>query len=290
MMNSSSLRVGVAQLRSSDDVWENLLQLMTFVQDAKDKDLDVLCFPENLFYRGPKKGAEREDVLEIGSDGLLKPTSAFARELSEVFAHLPCALSLGSVLQTSENSSKPYNSHWLVRPRGEKSYEIAAYQKIHLFDFQGAHSTYRESDDYSPGEMPRVANLETWNLGLSICYDLRFPELFRTYSLDQKVDLLLIPAAFTRETGEAHWHTLLRARAIENQVFVVASGQWGAHQGADGLDRFCYGHSLVYDPWGELLAEAPAEGDALLVVDLKRDRLNQVRAKLPALTSAVLWK
>jgi nitrilase len=197
------------------------------------------------------------------------------------------AVSLGSVLEVGSGSKLPWNSHWIIKAHRSS---IEAYRKIHLFDYAGSTARYHESNDVQAGEHIQSVSIGALRAGLSICYDLRFPELYRHLALLQGAQILLVPSAFTRETGEAHWHTLLRSRAIENLSFVAAAAQWGSHRNSQGQELFCYGHSLVVDPWGRVLAEAPGQGDALLVVDLELDELRRSRERLPSLSSVRLMR
>jgi predicted amidohydrolase len=154
----------------------------------------------------------------------------------------------------------------------------AAYRKIHLFDVDLPDGTrLRESDTTTPGREPAVAEVDGFKLGLSVCYDLRFPELYRAL-VDRGAEVLLVPAAFTLTTGKEHWHVLLRARAIEAQCWLVAAGQWGRHP----RGRASYGHSLVVDPWGTVVAEA-ADRVGFVIADIERPDLARVRDALPSL-------
>lgn len=279
------LRVAVAQMRSTDDPWENLFQFAAFIDEAKSKSVDLLCFPENLFFRGPKEKLTSDYVFHLRA-GKIEPHSEFTSEVADLIAASPFALSLGSVSERNPVDARPFNAHWLV----EKSGVITSYHKIHLFDFQGANATYRESTEMSRGHEVKSALVEGEKIGLSICYDLRFPELYRKLAVESHANVLLVPAAFTRETGRAHWHSLLRSRAIENLCFVAAAGQWGSHQNSEGKELFCYGHSLIISPWGEILAEGPEEGDALLTADLKGEELMSARKRLPIYESIQLLK
>ena len=160
--------------------------------------------------------------------------------------------------------------------RGER---VAAYTKIHLFDVDVGGFSYRESDGTAPGSDLVTAELDGVTVGLTVCYDLRFPELYRALTLDRGARILTIPSNFTLHTGMAHWEVLLRARAIENQAFVLATGQHGT---PGGLDKPSYGHSMIIDPWGTVLAQSP-EGDGVIVADLDLDAQTAIRERLPAL-------
>jgi deaminated glutathione amidase len=157
--------------------------------------------------------------------------------------------------------------------------QVAAYTKIHLFDVDVGGHRYRESDGTVPGGEHVVAELDGVRVGLTVCYDLRFPELYRALTLDGGARVLTVPSNFTLHTGMAHWEVLLRARAIENQAFVLATGQHGL---PGGLDKPSYGHSMIIDPWGTVLAQAP-DGDGVIVAELDLARQDAVRASLPAL-------
>lgn len=287
----ATMRIGIAQMKSTDDPWENLFMVQTFHQEAVERKVDLLCFPENTFFRGPRTGGsyarseshvsvtrQSDHSIKINRDG------QFAEEMDDFFKQIKMPLSLGSVLEVSGNNEKPANSHWIVFPEGN----ITSYQKIHLFDYASTENQYRESDDVIAGKEVVSTLIKGVKTGLSICFDLRFSELYRNLTLHHKTQLLLIPAAFTSETGEKHWHALLRARAIENLSYVVAAGQWGSHKNAKGTELFCYGHSLIYDPWGDVVTEAPGKGDCLVVADLDFEMLKKVRSKLPALEAAGL--
>lgn len=279
------MKVALAQIQSSEDPWENLFLVQGLTLEASQKGADLVCFPENVFFRGSKAKLTDEFVLSRSGD-VLNEASEFSRSVGEWLRSLPCAVSLGSVPERSPDSARPFNSHWLVEQNGR----IHSYQKIHLFDYVGTQAVYKESDEMARGSSLVSLDLAGFKIGLSICFDLRFPELFRKLVLDHKVNLILVPAAFTRETGRAHWHTLLRARAIENLSYVIGVGQWGSHKNAQGQDLWCYGNSVVYAPWGEQLVVSEEEGDALLVADLHLEKIAEARARLPALDLAVLHR
>jgi len=287
-MNESLIKIAMVQMCSSDDPFENLLLVNDFVLEAQSQGASLVCFPENVFYRGPKKkeGFDRSHLyLSLDEKGQLETSSEFSRALKTFAESWQIAVSLGSVLELREDPEMPYNSHFFVYPKGEK---ILSYRKVHLFKFHGSETLYEESRDIHPGESVLSVDLNGLKVGLSICFDLRFPELFRKLVLLDGAQLLLIPAAFAAETGRAHWHTLLRARSIENQSYVVASAQWGKHHDSRMQSCECYGHAVSYGPWGESLAELPEQGDALVCVSLDLSAQSKLRERLPALSSAKL--
>ena len=182
----------------------------------------------------------------------------------------------GSVTERRDGREKLSNTCPVYDPHGEL---VGLYRKIHMFDVEVGGQVYRESEAEEPGEEPVVCEAEGWKLGLTVCYDLRFPELFRIEALEG-AELITVPAAFTLFTGKDHWELLLRARAVENQLYVAASNQWG--ETAPG--KSSYGRSLIVDPWGIVLAAAPDE-DCVISAELDRARLERVRASLPSLAN-----
>lgn len=284
------MRVGVVQFQSSDDPWANLLAVQSFVEEAVSQKCDLVCFPENIFFRGSKKNLTDEFVLRLTPESMahsqtmgpqiIEPHSDFSFTLKSFAESWPIHVSLGSVLQKSADPHRPYNSHWAVLPEGAG---VLSYHKIHLFEFEAGPISYKESDTISPGMHTATVDVRGWRFGLSICYDLRFPELYRALVLDKGAEALLMPAAFTRETGEVHWHALLKARAIENLSYVIAPAQWGGHCNDRGQQLFCYGEAVVYGPWGELICRAAGEGDGFLTVDLDKAYLQKRREQLPSL-------
>lgn len=274
------MRLAVVQMRSTDDPWWNLQQVADFLKLAKHESCELICFPENVFYRGPDfRGLlEAENfLLELNDDSRIKTASDFSKELASIVESCPLEISFGSVRQASKKKlGKFENSHWYIN----RQKIVFAYSKIHLFEFG---ENYRESDEIDRGEKALVVKAEPLRLGLSICYDLRFPEFYRWMTLGLGANVLLIPAAFTKETGEVHWEVLLKARAIENQAYVAAAAQWGDHLGSKGQALSCHGHSMLIDPWGRILEKADAEGDDLLISDFNFDEVRAMRSKLPAL-------
>jgi deaminated glutathione amidase len=224
--------------------------------------------PENFAFFGPETDKRR--VAEPLAGGtIVSALSEMARE-SQVF------LVGGGFPEQSQDAERPHNTALVLGPDGA---QLGAYRKIHLFDVElGSGGSYSESAATSAGSSAVVVEVAGFKLGLSICYDVRFPELYRALS-DQGAEVLLVPAAFTLHTGKDHWHVLLRARAIEAQAFVVAAAQHGTHPGG----RQTYGHSLVVDPWGTVIAEA-SDGPGLAQATLERSRLEAVRRTLPSLS------
>src|SRR5213079_1337025 len=180
----------------------------------------------------------------------------------------------GSIVELRDGRDKRSNTSLVFDSDGEI---VATYRKIHLFDVEVGGVVYRESESEEPGDAAVVADAEDWTVGLSVCYDVRFPELYRILALEG-AELVTVPAHFTTPTGKDHWHVLLRARAIENQYFVAAAAQWG--ETLPG--KPAYGRSLIADPWGVVLAQAPDE-DTVITAELDRSRLREICDKLPSL-------
>ena len=186
----------------------------------------------------------------------------------------------GTLPLESPDPDRVLNTTLVFNPAGEQA---ARYDKMHLFAFQRGTERYAEADSITPGAQAVAFDCEGLRIGLTICYDLRFPELFRTLSNPAPCDLYLLPAAFTHTTGEKHWEVLLRARAIENLAYVLGSAQGGVHENG----RRTWGHSMIVDPWGEVLA-MQAEGEAVVTATLDRDRIARHRESLPALRHRVV--
>ncbi|HEX2675414.1 MAG TPA: carbon-nitrogen hydrolase family protein [Polyangiales bacterium] len=267
-MAKDELVVAAAQLNSQADVARNLETCRALVERAKRRGAEVVLLPENFAFFGPE--SDKRQVAESLSEG------AISRAIRDMAREHALAVIGGGFPERTADTARPHNTLLAVGPDGK---DLATYRKIHLFDVQlGSAGSYAESDATSAGAEIAVAEVGGFKLGLSICYDLRFPELYRALS-DRGAEVLLVPAAFTLHTGKDHWHVLLRARAIEAQAFVVAAAQQGSHPG----NRQTYGHSLVVDPWGTVIAEA-ADGVGLVTATLERARLDSVRRSLPSLT------
>jgi predicted amidohydrolase len=260
------------QMLASDDKTANLKEAQRWIRHAAVQGARVVVLPEVFIWRGNKK-FEREFAEPIPG-----PTSTAMAELAR---ELGIYLLAGSILEATSASDKAYNTSLLFDPAGAL---LASYRKIHLFDVDLANGvSLRESETRAHGGDIVVAQTEFGTMGLSVCYDLRFPELYRGHA-DQGADLIFVPSAFTAFTGQAHWEALLRARAIENQVYVIAADQFG--KSAKSFE--CHGHSMIVDPWGKILAEL-ADGPGVIAAEIDLEYLAKVRAELPALKHRKLF-
>ena len=265
---SSMLKVGVVQMNSGEDVEANVAAAIGSLSQLKSESCDLVCFPENaLFLRIDKK-----NKAPIFFNLKEKFWSAF----TELSLEMNCHILLGSV--PTLIGKKKYNSTVLVSPRKKPK---IMYNKIHLFDVdvEGAPPS-RESDVFNSGREPQILKIKNWNIGLSICYDVRFAELYSRYA-KKNAHLLLVPSAFLVPTGEAHWHVLLRARAIESQCFLVAAAQSGGHTNSQGQRRDTFGHSLAVAPWGEVMLDLGSKGHSVGVIELDPSLLLKVRSQIP---------
>lgn len=266
---SQDLKVAVCQMTSVDDVRENLRQIETLVAEVPEKSgVRLFCFPENCLYMRIKEG---EAVPPFTTQD-----SVF-EELAVIARHRKAYLHLGSVpLQMGDFL---YNSSVIISDEGKIE---TSYQKIHLFDIQlTGQEPIRESDVFRHGAGAGVFMIDGWKIAQTICYDLRFAELYSQYA-KENVDAILVPAAFLVKTGEAHWEVLLRARAIECQCYVVASAQAGRHESVhDGGARETYGHSLIVDPWGEMVVHLKGTKKQASVYTLSKAKIEQVRLQIP---------
>lgn len=265
---SAELVVAAVQMTSVDDVTTNVAQIEELLKDVfKAAQPRFVSFPENCLYLRLKEGEKVE--------GLTLSHPAFAR-LSELAKQYNTYLHLGSVPLYLEGHL--YNSSALITPEGELR---PTYQKMHLFDIQlDGQAAMCESDVFRHGQTPHVIEVDGWKIGEAICYDVRFAELFSQYAR-REVDVILLPAAFLVKTGEAHWEILLRARAIENQSYVIAAAQGGTHQGLQGGTRETYGHSLIIDPWGTVVGQVEKRAPGVTISKLTRERIESVRRQIP---------
>lgn len=262
------MRVAAIQLSSQADRDQNLERVRHFVGRAAKEGAELVALPENFAFFGdePEKCAIAE---RLDGDG---PIVSTLRELARTHG---IAIVAGGMPEASDDPARPYNTSVLVDRDGAVT---ARYRKIHLFDVALADGTeLRESRATSAGAEPCTAKVGGRTLGMTICYDLRFPELYRKL-VEGGAELVTVPAAFTLTTGKDHWHVLLRARAIEHQVFVVAPAQHGLHP----RGRRTYGKSLIVDPWGDVLGQC-GEGEGIASATLDFDYLAKVRRELPCL-------
>ena len=266
------MRAAAVQLQSTNDTERNLEAADRLTRAAAADGADLVVLPERLDLRGSARDyAARAETLE---------ESRAIAWATRTAGELGIDLVAGSIAERRDGHDRVANTSVHVGPDGELK---AVYRKIHMFDVEVGGVEYRESEHSEPAdEIVLSETAQGVKLGLTICYDLRFPELYRILAL-RGARIITVPAAFTRITGQAHWEVLLRARAIENQVFVVAPGQ-GRVPGPEGDS---YGNSMIVDPWGEVLARAGGEGEAFVAADLDLERQDEIREKLPSLANRV---
>jgi hypothetical protein len=264
---NSAFKVGLVQMRSGVDPKANLATALAAIEEAARVGAAYVLTPEMTNIMEIK----RDRLFATIADEELDPTLAAMREAAR---KLSIYIHIGS-LAVKVSPDKAANRSFLIDRRGEV---VARYDKIHMFDVDLANGeSYRESHNFRAGELAVVADLPWGRLGLTVCYDLRFPALYRALA-EASASFLSVPAAFTRQTGEAHWHVLLRARAIENGCFVFAAAQGGTHENG----RETYGHSLIVDPWGQILAEGGTEPGVILA-DVDPAQVAAARSRIPSL-------
>ncbi len=262
-----SVVAAVVQLCSTEDIAKNLHRCSTWITRAAEAGADVILLPENALFLAltsstphPKMTVNSEPVVAIA-------------ELARLHR---CHILLGSISEESPTPGKTYNTSLWMDSNGRVT---ATYRKIHLFDIElTGRESHRESERTLAGEKLICADTEWLRFGLSVCYDLRFPELYREL-VNLGAEALCVPAAFTSTTGRDHWEPLLRARAIENQCYVLAPGQWGHHGGK----RRSHGRSMIVDPWGTIVAQA-SDGEGFALAQIKPDFISKVRRELPCLS------
>ena len=264
-------RAAAIQMRSGESPERNAVDLERLVREAALRGATYIQTPEMTGALIRDKQARAASFTSEDKDIIVSTARMLAKELG-VFLHIGSTAILRA-------DGKLANRALLFGPDGGT---IATYDKIHMFDVDLDNGeSWRESAAYEPGTEAVVADLDGTKLGLAVCYDLRFPQLFRAEAM-AGAELLSVPAAFTRQTGEAHWHVLLRARAIENGAYVVAAAQGGLHE--DG--RETYGHSLIVDPWGRVIAEAAHDEPAVIVAEIDPAQSLAARKKIPNLRNA----
>ncbi|MBV9557752.1 MAG: carbon-nitrogen hydrolase family protein [Pseudolabrys sp.] len=265
--NTSIFKAAMIQMRSGVSPEANLDAATKLITQAKAAGAHYVQTPEvtNIFE------SKRERLFDNIRDEESDPTLAAMRDLAR---KLSLHIHLGS-FAIKVAPDKAANRSFLIGPQGEI---VARYDKIHMFDVElDDGNTYRESRNYKPGERAVLADLPWGRLGLTVCYDLRFPSLYRALA-EAGATMLAIPSAFTKQTGEAHWHVLMRARAIENGSFVFAAAQGGKHENG----RETFGHSLIIDPWGRILAEGGTEPD-VVIAEIDMAQVAAARSRIPSL-------
>jgi len=266
-MNGGTFKVAMIQMRSGLQPGANVDAAVRYIGDAKSAGAEYVQTPEmtNIL------AANREQLFAVAVE---EETDASLATLREVARKLSIYVHVGS-LAIKISPDRAANRSFLIDPKGDI---LARYDKIHMFDVDLAGGeSYRESRNYRPGELGVLADLPWGRLGLTVCYDLRFPALYRALA-EAGATMLAIPSAFTKQTGEAHWHVLIRSRAIENGCFVFAAAQGGRHE--NGRDTF--GHSLIVDPWGRILAEGGTE-PGVIVTEINPAEVANARGRIPSL-------
>jgi predicted amidohydrolase len=269
------MKAAAIQMVSGVDVGRNLERARALLSEAADAGAELAVLPEYFCLMGQRDRDKLAVRERLGSGPVQSFLAASAREfgLWIVGGTLPLA---------ADSAEHVRNTSLAWSPQGEC---VARYDKMHLFRFDDGREQYDESRVIEAGQVPQAFTLPSrdghaWRVGLSVCYDLRFPELYRALA----ADLLLVPSAFTYVTGQAHWELLLRARAIENLAYVCAPAQGGLHENG----RRTWGHSMIVDPWGSVAAVREQEGPGVVLADIGAERLAQVRGQLPALNHRVL--
>ena len=264
------MKIAAVQMISGPDVAPNLATAGRLIAEAAAAGSQLVALPEYFPLIGASD-ADRLAAREVDGSG---PIQGF---LGDIARRHGIWLVAGSIPLMADNPAKLRNSCLVFDATGQR---VARYDKIHLFGFKKGDESYDEAATIERGNNVVAFDSPLGRVGLAICYDLRFPELFRAMG---ECDLLVLPAAFTETTGRAHWETLLRARAIENQCYLLASAQGGLHP----TGRMTHGNSMIIDPWGEILARMD-KGEGVVVADLDRQRIADTRASLPALKHRIL--
>jgi predicted amidohydrolase len=266
-MNGGTFKAAMIQMRSGLQPGANIDAAVRYIGDAKSAGAEYVLTPEMTNILAANREQLFAVVVEEGADASLATLREVARKLG-IYVHV------GS-LAIRISPDRAANRSFLIDPKGDI---LARYDKIHMFDVDLAGGeSYRESRNYRPGELAVLADLPWGRLGLTVCYDLRFPALYRALA-EAGATMLAIPSAFTKQTGEAHWHVLIRGRAIENGCFVFAAAQGGRHE--NGRDTF--GHSLIVDPWGRIIAEGGTE-PGVIVAEINPAEVASARARIPSL-------
>ena len=268
------MKIACVQMTSACDPADNLPVIAARVKAAVDKGARLVALPETCTFMEKNRKAMQARLVRQEDSSELAALCAMAQEHN-------IYLLAGSVILADENSDKAVNRALLIAPSGAVQ---AQYDKIHMFDVALENGErHHESAAYEAGNRLVVTNVDKVKMGLSICYDVRFPALYRRLA-EATAQVIFVPSAFTKQTGQAHWHVLLRARAIETGCFIVAPAQIGSHENG----RETYGHSLIIDPWGRILAEA-ADDDEMIVATLDMALVDKARQQIPALAHGAVF-
>mgnify|MGYP000854143135 CR=1 FL=1 len=274
------MKIAAIQMLSGMDIHQNMKRAEILIEQAAAGGAQLVLLPEYFCLMGAKD-SDKLLIAETDGAGPIQDHLASFAQKNSIW------LIGGTVPLKNPDPHKVWNSTLVFNPQGKR---MARYDKIHLFSFSTENPSrkenYNEALTISPGTQPVVVECGLLKVGLSICYDLRFPELYRSMAyLPGGMDLIVVPAAFTYITGKAHWELLLRARAVENQCYVLAAAQGGLH--ANG--RHTWGHSMLVNPWGEIISQAPSEGEAVLMGQVELETIRTIRLSLPALSHRVLY-
>ncbi len=261
---SETVRIAAVQYSAASDVLENCRRIEPLIAQAAQEGARWVVLPEMWSLRVPSSGSDlRLQNAREHEAMLLQKISDWARRYSVV-------LVAGSIFRSARTAGKLRNSCMVFSPEGK---ELARYDKIHLFDLPSA--GLLESKQVEAGDQLAIVELDGWRVGLCICYDIRFPKLFEQLRR-AGAEIILVPSAFTAVTGKAHWELLARARAVENQCYVLAVNQWGEA----GPGTACWGHTMAVDPWGEIIKQVE-EGDAVMLCEMVRKKMENVRSRMP---------
>lgn len=262
------MKIAALQMTSGSIISANLQQAEKLISEACKKGANLVLLPENFAFFAKKDDEYLEQAEDLGQGDI-------QQFLQQQAITNECYIVAGIAIK-SKSSQKVHEAVLMFNPRGE---HVARYDKVHLFDVTVPNSDekYQESDVFESGDSITVVDTDLGRIGLCVCFDLRFPEMFRLMS-DMGVDIILVPSAFTKLTGQAHWDVLLKARAIENLSFVVAANQSGFHVNG----RETYGHSLIVDPWGSIL-DSIDSGPGIAIADINLDQQEKIRQQFPVL-------
>ncbi len=260
------MKTAVIQFNAGSNKKENIAKAVSFVEQAIGEKAEFIALPEVFPFRGRVKECLSSLVEDVPGES--------TRPLQELAKKHKVFILAGSIYEKAQGKDKAYNTSLLIDDCGKVA---AAYRKINLFDLELAEKKMKESDYFIAGQKTVAARVKDFSVGLSVCYDIRFPNLYQEYSR-QGIEVICAPSAFTYETGKAHWKTLLQARAIENLCYVVAPNQCG---GQGDITR-SYGHSLIISPWGDVLAEASGDKEEIIFADLRKEELKHRRKILPS--------